>query len=163
MMNNAVSKLLLNGVSIPEKIRGYLAYCTGITDDKKIRLKKHVFFENPAHVRIGKGCLINHYCGFYTGAAYDSKVIIGDHVLVGMGTKFITTSHEIGDENQRGGDGFAKDIVVEDGCWLAADVTVLPGVTIRKGCVIAAGAVVTKSTEPNSLYAGVPARKIRNL
>lgn len=52
---------------------------------------------------------------------------------------------------------------MEDGCWLGGNVTVLPGVTIGRGCVIAAGAVVTKSCDPNGLYAGVPARRIRDL
>lgn len=50
-----------------------------------------------------------------------------------MGTKFITTSHEIGTQNQRGGDGYGKSIIVEDGVWIAANVTVLAGVKISGG------------------------------
>lgn len=42
-------------------------------------------------------------------------------------------------------------------------VTILPGVIINDGCIVAAGAVVNKDCEANSLYAGVPARKIKEL
>lgn len=162
-MHNAIAKLFLNGISIPEKVRGRIAYIMGITKDINIRIKKHVFFENPGKVHIGMGCLINHYVGFYIGACNESEIIIGDRVFVGMGTKFITTSHEIGTQNQRGGDGYGKSIVIEDGVWIAANVTVLSGVKISRGGVIAAGAVVTHSTEPNKMYVGIPAREIRSL
>ncbi|EHM32411.1 Putative acetyltransferase [Enterococcus faecium E4453] len=54
-------------------------------------------------------------------------------------------------------------IVIEDGSWIGANVTVIPGVTIHKGAIVAAGSVVVKDCEENALYAGVPAKKIRNL
>ena len=44
-----------------------------------------------------------------------------------------------------------------------ADVIVLPGVTIGEGCIMGAGAVITQDTEPDSVYLGVPARKVRSL
>ena len=56
-----------------------------------------------------------------------------------------------------------EPIRVEAGSWLGAGVLVLPGVTIGHGSVIAAGAVVTKSTCADGLYAGVPARRVRDL
>jgi maltose O-acetyltransferase len=56
-----------------------------------------------------------------------------------------------------------KPVTVGDGCWLGACCIILPGVAIASGCIIAAGAVVSKSTEENGLYAGVPARRIRSL
>jgi len=54
-------------------------------------------------------------------------------------------------------------VSVEDGAWIAARVTVLPGVTIGRGSVVAAGAVVTRDVPPNCLVAGVPARVLREL
>lgn len=54
-----------------------------------------------------------------------------------------------------------KGIVIEDNCWIGAKVTVLDGVRIGCGCVIAAGAVVTKNIPPNSIIGGVPARILR--
>ncbi|WP_238397950.1 acyltransferase [Rothia amarae] len=109
---------------------------------------------------IGDGTFINREVFFD-----DSElIIIGKNVGIGPRTCFLTGSHHIGPATHRiEGGGNHQPIVVEDGCWLGGNVTVLPGVTIGRGCVIAAGAVVTKSCEPNGLYAGVPARRIRDL
>jgi acetyltransferase-like isoleucine patch superfamily enzyme len=52
-------------------------------------------------------------------------------------------------------------VIIEDGCWLGANVTILKGVTLGRGCVVAAGAVVTNSFPPYSIIAGVPARLIK--
>lgn len=54
-------------------------------------------------------------------------------------------------------------IIVEDEVWIGANVTVLPGVTIGTCSIIGAGSVVTKDVEPYSIYAGIPAKKIREL
>ena len=54
-----------------------------------------------------------------------------------------------------------KGIEIKDNVWIGANVTILDGVTVASGCVLAAGSVVTKSTEPNGVYAGVPARRIK--
>ena len=51
----------------------------------------------------------------------------------------------------------ALPIKVGDNCWFGANVSVMPGVTIGNGCVIAAGSVVTKDLPDNSLAVGVPA------
>lgn len=57
----------------------------------------------------------------------------------------------------------ARPVVIEDGVWLGARVTVLKGVTIGRGAVVAAGAVVTRDVPPHTVVAGVPARVIRTL
>lgn len=51
-------------------------------------------------------------------------------------------------------------IKIEDNCFIGADTTILPGVTIGKNCVIGAKSVVTKSLKPNGVYAGNPAKFI---
>jgi maltose O-acetyltransferase len=54
-------------------------------------------------------------------------------------------------------------VKIGNGCWICANVTILPGVTIGDGCVIGAGSVVSKSIPANSLAAGNPCRVIRTL
>ena len=68
-----------------------------------------------------------------------------------------------GGANQRAGMYCNKDIEIGDGTWICANVTILPGVKIGKGCVIAAGSVVNKDCEDNCMYGGVPAKLIKRL
>ncbi|MGI2292887.1 acyltransferase [Paenibacillus sp. GXUN7292] len=65
--------------------------------------------------------------------------------------------------SKRAGESDRKPVTIGKGCWIGARATILPGVTVGDGCVIAAGAVVTKDCEPDSLYAGVPAIKIKSI
>lgn len=64
---------------------------------------------------------------------------------------------------KRGGPVKASPIVVEHGVWIGAGAVILPGVVIKQGAIIASGAVVTKECEANCIYAGVPAKKIKEL
>jgi maltose O-acetyltransferase len=60
-------------------------------------------------------------------------------------------------------ESISKPVVIEDDVWLAARVTVLKGVRIGRGAVVAAGAVVTKDVPPCTLVGGVPARIIKQI
>lgn len=57
--------------------------------------------------------------------------------------------------------GLDRDVTIEEDVWCGMNVTVLRGVTVGRGCTIAAGSVVTKSTPPYSICAGVPARFVK--
>jgi maltose O-acetyltransferase len=94
-----------------------------------------------------------------------ARVTIGRNARVGGGTAFLTRGHPIGSSHQRrhGHGDIDEAITVGEGCWIGYGVTVLGGVTIGTGCVIAAGCVVTRDCEPNGLYGGVPAKRIRDL
>lgn len=80
-------------------------------------------------------------------------IITGDHRTDVIG-KFIIDSKEKLPEND-------KAVVIEDDVWAGANVTILKGVTIGRGSIIAAGAVVTKSCPPYSIIGGVPARVLK--
>jgi maltose O-acetyltransferase len=89
---------------------------------------------------------------------------IGRNVRIGPHVSVITASHEIGPANQRAPmEVTGGPVRIGDGCWIGAGVTILPGVTIGPGCVIGARSLVTKSTEANGLYVGMPARRVRDL
>ena len=91
------------------------------------------------------------------------RVTIGDDVAVAHHVKLITTNHQIGPAHHRCGAMQCTPIVIENGVWIGAAAIILPGVTVGAGSVVAAGAVVTKAVEPNTLVGGVPARLIRQL
>lgn len=69
----------------------------------------------------------------------------------------------MGCSNKRGGKKSSSPIEIKDGCWIGANSTILPGTVIEKGCVIAAGSVVKGRCRQDALYAGVPAKVIREL
>ena len=110
-------------------------------------------------VRIGTGCYINRDA-YFEGEAL---ITIGDQVSIGSGVTFLTVGHHIGPSTQRAGAFDIRPITVGDGAWLGANVTILPGVRIGAGAVVAAGAVVTTDVPPDTLVAGIPARVKRTL
>lgn len=96
-------------------------------------------------------------------------VIIGDHVSIGPNVVLIAESSpnngvEIKDiEYVKNKLIKEKNIYIENDVWIGANVTILPGVRIGKCSVIGAGSVVINDIEDYSIYAGVPARKLRDL
>lgn len=102
---------------------------------------------------IGPNTFVNYGCFFDLGA----PTSIGANCAVGYEAMFITCSHELGDSGSRAAAPTTSQIVIGDGCWIGARVVIMPGVTIGRGTIIAAGSVVTADCEPNSLYAGNPA------
>jgi maltose O-acetyltransferase len=94
----------------------------------------------------------------------DEKITIGNNVTLSPFVKIYTSTHKIGPEAKRcSGDAIFEPVVIENGCWIALGATILPGVRIGYGSVVAAGAVVNKDIPPDSFVAGVPGRVIREL
>lgn len=112
-----------------------------------------------ALLTIGEGTLITGGLHVDLGAA----VRIGNMVRIGHDVSLLTVNHAVGTCDLRAGVTFYGDIVIGDGAWLASRCTVLPGVTIGAGAIVAAGAVVTRDVPAGTLVAGVPARVIRQL
>lgn len=127
---------------------------------KKLTLNREVIIEVPQKVSVGNNVHINARCWFSGGGGLS----IGDNVLIGPHVIIHTANHNYTNlsvpMNEQG--HTFKEVIIEDDVWIGAGATILPGVTIKKGCIIGAGAVVTKSTESFAIYAGVPAKKIKN-
>lgn len=112
-----------------------------------------VYFDYGPLTRLGKGTFVNHGCYFMDGGG----ITIGENVFIGPYTGFYTAAHPVDYHRRNQGLEWAKPIRVGDNCWFGANVSVMPGVTIGTGCVIAAGSVVTTDIPDHSLAAGVPA------
>jgi acetyltransferase-like isoleucine patch superfamily enzyme len=140
-------------------VRPALARLCGMNCAPGVKLEKGIFYGNPKNVSIGRKC------GISRGAFLDGyeKIIIGNNVGVAFQVTFITSTHELGSEEQRLGKGRGKPIVIGDGVWIGARAIIGPGVEIGAGSMIAAGAAVMSSVPPNSLVAGVPGRVITRL
>lgn len=117
-----------------------------------------VWFAGP-HVTIDDGVYINADAHLDANA----PIMIGAGTRIGPRATILTSSHAIGPHEARCGEHTGMPVTIGAGCWLGAGVTFLPGVTVADGCVIGAGSIVTRDTEPDGLYVGSPARRIRDL
>ena len=107
----------------------------------------------PWNIKIGKGTIIGDK------AILDGRngLTIGENVNFSTGVWVWTEQHDVNSPV------FADEgapVIIENRAWISCRCVVLPGVTIKEGSVIAAGAVVTKDTEPFSINGGIPAKKI---
>lgn len=109
----------------------------------------------PSRIEIGQ----NSSIGDDTQIHANGKVTIGDYVLISWDVNLIGNNyHAPGGKADPPG-----DIVIEDHVWIGCKVIVLKGVTIGRGAIIAAGAVVTRDVPPYTLAAGNPARALREV
>lgn len=97
------------------------------------------------------------------GAAENGEIIVGNDVLIGPNVVMRASNHKFTSKdvpiNQQGHTG--GKIIIEDDVWIGSNVVILPNVTVGKGSVIGAGAIVNRNIPPNSLAGGVPAKVIR--
>lgn len=110
-------------------------------------------------VRIGAGATI-----FSTGA----KLIIKKHFISGPNLTIITGDHKYivgrfldsvrAEEKEQ---EYDQDVLIEEDVWAGANVTILKGVRIGRGSILAAGALVTKDVPPYTIVAGIPAKPIK--
>lgn len=118
-----------------------------------------VYFDYGYLTAFGKGSFVNHCCYFMDGG----EINIGQNVFIGPFCGFYSIGHPITVSERNKRLERALPITVGDDCWIGANVTILQGVTIGKGCVIAAGSVVTKDIPDNCIAGGVPAVVIKHI
>lgn len=87
-------------------------------------------------------------------------IIIGEDVVFGGGVHIWTEEHDINDPDFSVNFNNAQPVIIENHVWICSDSTILPGVTLKEGSVIATRAVVTKNCDNFSVYGGVPAKII---
>lgn len=117
-------------------------------------------FGGCGNIKIGNGSFLNVATNFCVN--YDT-VTIGERVQVGPRVSFETLGHGLVYVPGKGRGRTSAPIVVEDEVWICAGATIIGGVTIGRGSVVAAGAVVTRDVPPGVLVGGIPARVIRGL
>ena len=119
-----------------------------------------VYMRYPRKVFVGNNVSINRGCSFYP-SWHDKKatITLGNNIRLGPNVSFLTAGH---DHTNLSLPDVAAPIVVGDNVWIGANVSVLQGVTIGEGAIIAAGSVVVKSVPPYKIYAGIPAKEIKD-
>jgi len=144
---NALSKkgiIIGNNVSI---LRNTIIECTGVIRE------------------IGEGLLIGNDVGIAQNCFIQVRgnVQIGSHVIFGPNVSIFSENHnykqrDVPIMNQG---ATRKGVVIEDDVWIGTRTTILDGVHIGKGAIIAAGSIVNKNVEPYSIVGGVPAKFIK--
>lgn len=86
--------------------------------------------------------------------ALHDQVVIGERVCINDGVEILTASHDVSDPEWKHVKG---KVVIEDYAWIGTGAMILPGVTIGKGAVVGARAVVSKSVAPGTIVVGIPA------
>lgn len=140
-----------------KKIRGALGKLMLRSCGKNVNIEKHAVFSSRVSLGNDSGIGVN--------ARIHGTCVIGDNVMMGDNCTIITRDHrhdrtDIPMIQQ----GFEEEqpVIIGDDVWIGERVTILPGVHIGEGCILAAGAVVTHSIPPYSIAAGVPAKVIKS-
>lgn len=139
----------------------------------------YCFARRGVNCSIGRECIINSSSMIELGNnvsigpravlyAIYKKIIFGDNVLLGPNVTIVNGDHSIRKigvpliNNHEKLPEDDADVIIWDESWIGANVTILKGVNIGRGCVVAAGAVVIKSTPPYTIVGGIPAKVLRN-
>ncbi|KAJ5653281.1 trimeric LpxA-like protein, partial [Penicillium lividum] len=140
----------------------------GATDEEEDSiLHEYPWIERPinidygTNIKAGSNVFINFNCTILDTCL----VSIGARTLIGPNVSFFSGTHPLDPDLRNGTNGpeLGRPITVGEDCWIAGNVTILPGVTIGDGCTIGAGSVVTKDVPDCHVVAGNPARILRKI
>lgn len=152
-----ITAIINGGYHDANEIRKLFSRLIGTEVDEGFRLFPPFYTDFGRNIHLGKKVFINSGCCFQD----QGGISIGDNVLIGHQCVLATINHDL--DPERRGDMEMKRIVIERNVWIGSHATILPGVTIGEGSVVAAGAVVTKDVLPFTIVAGIPARPIRKI
>jgi maltose O-acetyltransferase len=118
----------------------------------------YLWFYGPTQLR-RRGLRVGSYTWINRNCCLDARapLTIGSNVSISPEVMILTTGHR---QNSPGFELVSKPVVIEDHVWIGTRAMIMPGVTLGRGCVVAAGAVVTHDVAPRVVVAGVPAREI---
>ncbi len=155
---NCKKKMIKFNSSMPDDINNRISLLNDL-----LGKETNAWIEPPFYccygynITIGDNTYINFNCNFVD----DGKIMIGKNVLFGPNVTIATVGHPI-NPNMR--DYMYTDpVVIEDNCWIGANVTICPGVHIGKNSVIGAGSVVIHDIKENTVAVGNPCKVIREI
>ncbi len=118
----------------------------------------YLYATDGGSLHIGDDCAVN--TNVQLGAS-PGKIVVGNGVMIGPNVVVRAADHGVQRTLPMRHQGHIYgEILIEDDVWIGSNAVVTANVTLARGTIVAAGAVVTRSTEPYSIVAGVPARKI---
>ena len=139
------------------ELRELMTRLTGKPVDETFKMFPPFYTDFGKNISIGKHVFINAGCHFQDHGG----VTLGDGCLIGHDVVFATLNHELKPELRS--TMFPASIVLGRDVWVGSHSTLLQGVTVGDGAVIAAGSVVTRDVPPRTIVGGVPAKPIRKI
>lgn len=152
-----ITSKINNRYNSPEKIRKLFSKLTGTNIDSTFTLFPPFYTDCGKNIKIGKNVFINACCKFQD----QGGIVIGDGALIGHNVTIATINHNFNPKDR--GSMSLLPVTIMENVWIGSDSTILPGVTIGSGAIIGAGSVATKDVPNNTIYAGNPARFIKNV
>ena len=146
-----------NEYRTPDEIRELFSALTGQQVDESFGLFPPFSADYGQNIKVGKNVFINSGCCFQDQGGIE----IGDNVLIGHQVVLATLNHDLMPEKRA--NMLPAPIKIGNDVWIGAHATILAGVTVGNGAVIAAGAVVTKDVPANTVVGGVPAKIIKTI
>jgi acetyltransferase-like isoleucine patch superfamily enzyme len=147
----------MNSAKNSEEIRELLGKITNSRIDESVAIFTPLYINYGKHTKIGKNVFINFDCVFLDLGG----ITIEDNVLIGPKVSILTEGHPL--EPAQRHSLVPKPIHIRRNAWIGAGATILPGVTIGENAVVAAGAVVSKDVDDNTVVGGTPARIIKTI
>lgn len=141
----------------PEEIVEIFSKITGKSVDSSFRLFPPFNTEFGKNITVGKNVFINSGCKFQDHGG----IYIDDGAFIGHNVVLATLNHSF-NPNTRG-NLKPSPIRIGKNVWIGSNATVVPGVKIGDGAIVAAGSVVTKDVPENVIVGGVPAKIIKNI
>lgn len=141
----------------PEELRALFSRLIGQEVDESFALFPPFHTDCGKNIHVGKNVFINMGCKFQDQGGIE----IGDGALIGHNVVLATLNHAMSPKDR--GTMIPAPIRIGKHVWIGSNATVLPGVTIGDGAIVAAGAVVTRDVPENTIVGGVPARVMRPL
>ena len=140
-----------------EETRKLFSKLIGKEVDDEFRVFPPFYTDFGKNIHLGKNVFINSDCKFQD----QGGIYIGDDVLIGHNVVLATLNHE--EDPEKRGNLCPSSIKIGDKVWIGSNATILPGITIGDGAIIAAGAVVTKDVEEKTVVGCVPAKFIKKI
>lgn len=134
-------------------VRKLFLRLSGLKIGRHSEINIGVYFLSPYRIRIGHDCHINRKC-FLDGRG---SIMIGNNVSISHHVSIVTGSHDANSDDFK---PLFKPVMIHDYAWIGINATILQGVTIGKGAVVAAGSIVTHDVMENEIVGGVPAKHI---
>lgn len=146
-----------SGYHEPAELRELFSKLIGKPVDESFAFFPPFYTDCGKNITIGKDVFLNMGCKFQD----QGGIFIGDGSLIGHNVVLVTLNHAMDPADRA--TMIPAPIHIGKRVWIGANATVLPGVTIGDGAIVAAGAVVTKDVPENTVVGGVPARVMRKI